>query len=472
MKPAILQRLLVMLLLMCVCGHAAEPHHIAIYAPGITYQVDIVVREGAEYVGLTDLLEPLGRLESRADGKKIKLSFNGLDAEFQDGKRQFKLRGEKQDLSANFAVIDGRGYIPVAALAHLLPRIAELPADFHVAAHRLFLGGAQVRYACELLHAPSRLVLTFTAPVNPLIRVEKGRVRFAFRREAVVGGSPASVPYGDELIQSTAWQESADGFELDVNVQKPVTVIAGGGGRSFTIQAAVAAAPPAMAPRVNAPVAAPNGQSAASSGVVQRPVRTLPFVFLDAAHGGGDAGEMLGASVPEKNVTLALARRLQKELESRGVAVVMSRTSDAQLSNDQRAVAANTSHAVLYVSLHASSSGNGLRIYTAMVPSLPAGQGRQSFLPWDAAQAPSLPDSRIAAAALDAQATSAGFHAQTSSVPLRPLNSVTIAAVAVELAPPPGGSANDLGSAEYQARAAAALADAIAGLRGRLQEAP
>jgi N-acetylmuramoyl-L-alanine amidase len=59
---------------------------------------------------------------------------------------------------------------------------------------------------------------------------------------------------------------------------------------------------------------------------------------------------------------------------------------------------------------------------------------------------------------------------RTSAAPLRPLNSVTIAAVAVEVAPL-GTSPDELATPEYQQKIAAALASGIASLRGKLENA-
>jgi N-acetylmuramoyl-L-alanine amidase len=170
----------------------------------------------------------------------------------------------------------------------------------------------------------------------------------------------------------------------------------------------------------------------------------------------------------EKTVNLALAHRLQKELESRGVSVVLTRVADNVLTWDQRAVSANTSHAVLYIAIHSSSGGHGVRVYTSMIPSPQPGQTNRSFLPWELAQSPFLQQSGVAASALAAECTASGLPVRSSSVPLRPLNSVTIAAVAIEIAPL-GSSADELNTPQYQQKVAAALASGIAALRGKLE---
>ena len=80
---------------------------------------------------------------------------------------------------------------------------------------------------------------------------------------------------------------------------------------------------------------------------------------------------------------------------------------------------------------------------------------------------PLLPLSRIVAAAIVTELQKKNIPSQSSSASLRPLNNVSMPAVAVELAPGPNGLA-DLTSANYQQRTAAAIADAIASVRDRL----
>ena len=467
---SIFVRTTALLLLLLAASFATDPRRVAIYAPRTNYQVDILVRDGVDYVGITDLLEPLGRLESHIDGKKLKITFNGSDAEFQDGKRQYRVRSNnKLELPSNFLFVDGRGFIPATSLAQLLPRVTDQPAEFHAKSRRLFVGSPQFHLSAELRHSPSRLVLSFPVPVNPSTLIEKGRVRLLFRREPVVSNGADNVSYGDPFLLNTNFAEVPGGAEFIASIQQPATVSIGDGGRTVTIAAAAQTpAPPAAAPT---PAQAAATNTATNTGQTRAPVqRVRPFVILDAAHGGYETGSVLSTTLMEKTVNLALARRLQKELDARGIPVVLTRIADNLLTWDQRAVSANTSHASLYVALHSSVSGHGIRVYTSMVPAAQAGQSNRTFLPWESAQSPHLPQSDMAASALAAECTSRGLPARSSAAPLRPLNSVTIAAIAIEVAPL-GSSADELGTPEYQQKVAAALAASIAALRGKLEVA-
>ena len=82
-------------------------------------------------------------------------------------------------------------------------------------------------------------------------------------------------------------------------------------------------------------------------------------VVIDAGHGGKDPGALGkdGDTVvaQEKDINLAVALGVQRELESAGVNVLMTRTEDVYPSNLSRAELANTNNADLYVAIHTNS---------------------------------------------------------------------------------------------------------------------
>lgn len=79
--------------------------------------------------------------------------------------------------------------------------------------------------------------------------------------------------------------------------------------------------------------------------------RRLRVVVLDPGHGGADAGVTAG-EIAEKDLTLALARRLRGELESQGIRVVLTRSDDRDMPSETRAELANRVGADLVLSLH------------------------------------------------------------------------------------------------------------------------
>ncbi|MBO0912430.1 MAG: N-acetylmuramoyl-L-alanine amidase, partial [Acidobacteria bacterium] len=88
--------------------------------------------------------------------------------------------------------------------------------------------------------------------------------------------------------------------------------------------------------------------------------------MIDPAHGGSESGAVLNPALLEKDVTLALARRLRQDLTARGIAGELVRDGDSTLSTDDRAARANSERPALYICLHASSLVGSTRVVTAM----------------------------------------------------------------------------------------------------------
>ncbi|HTO52785.1 MAG TPA: N-acetylmuramoyl-L-alanine amidase [Myxococcota bacterium] len=79
-------------------------------------------------------------------------------------------------------------------------------------------------------------------------------------------------------------------------------------------------------------------------------------VVIDAGHGGVDLGARGVGGVLEKDLTLAVARKVAAELRAHRVPVVETRTKDMFISLIDRTAIANQAHARLYVSIHANSA--------------------------------------------------------------------------------------------------------------------
>jgi N-acetylmuramoyl-L-alanine amidase len=191
---------------------------------------------------------------------------------------------------------------------------------------------------------------------------------------------------------------------------------------------------------------------------------------VDASHGGNDRGEALSTTLAEKDLTVAFARRLRQELENRGIPTLVLRDSDANLSLDDRAYYANTTHAAIYVALHAASNGHGVRLYTALLPYAGA-DDRGPFRSWTTAQSSSTVLSQAAAASVAAELKRQQVAVRTLTAPLRPLNNIVTAAIAVEVAPT-ASDASQLTSPDYQQLVVGAVANGIFAIRAQLGAAP
>jgi N-acetylmuramoyl-L-alanine amidase len=190
------------------------------------------------------------------------------------------------------------------------------------------------------------------------------------------------------------------------------------------------------------------------------------FVVIDPSHGGDERGASLTNQLAEKDITLAFARRLRQELEARGLATLLLRDGDTTLSLDQRASLTNSAHPAIYLCLHAASQGNGVRVYTALVPG--GSENRGPFLSWDGAQSAFQLLSRSAGSGLVTALQNKQVPTRSLITPLRPLNNITTAALALEVAPP-SDDVSQLNSPAYQQIVASAIASGIADVRDKLE---
>lgn len=96
-------------------------------------------------------------------------------------------------------------------------------------------------------------------------------------------------------------------------------------------------------------------------------------IIVDAGHGGHDTGAIGPTGVREKDVTLAVARAVARELKAHGYMVVLTRDSDDFVSLEDRTAIANRAKGDLFVSIHANSSEShrpsGVETYSLNVAS-------------------------------------------------------------------------------------------------------
>ena len=213
--------------------------------------------------------------------------------------------------------------------------------------------------------------------------------------------------------------------------------------------------------------ASPTAQPQASPQGSPALTKTAPefLVIIDPSHGGDDKGVIYSSKLQEKEITLAFARELRDELDDRGIAVRLLRESDVSLTIEKRAEITNSHHNTVYVAIHAARAGQGVRIYSAMIPAPSPHSG--PFIPWQTAQSGALVRSRILAKAVVGELQRKKMQVLGLNAPLRPLNNIVAPAIAVEL-PPNGGEPRPSEAAKLQNAIAAAVAAGIATSRNQM----
>jgi N-acetylmuramoyl-L-alanine amidase len=475
-----------MVLLLFSHAPAAEEKRLAVYTAQTNFTILVIDHDGQDYVSVTDLVDPIGDATLTHKGRRWKLRLDtqgkNTEAEFREAADTATVRGKTVHLTKPFWTDGQRGYVPVASTAVLMAQFTHQSTSFRENSRRLFVGDVSTTFTAEVSKsAPNKLVLHFSAPVNPEIATEPGRVRLRFNREPLIPGGSNPQSFDSAAIHSSTFSESNGGSEITVATSAPTQAAFSDGGRTViltaSLPAAQAAAPPANPGAPSAtntasaqPQQTPPAQSATTSAA--QPAASPRFVVLiDPAHGGDDSGATLGDGLLEKDVTMAIARRIRADLDQRGIATILLRDGDSTLTLEQRAATANGSRAALYLGIHATTFGTGVHLYSARFNGdvRPANHG---FLPWDSAQALYLNTSHNLAASLVTEFESRQIHSLPLESGLRPLRNVAKPAIVVEVAEPehpPADVKEGLSSVAYQQAIAAAVGSGVANVRGAVE---
>jgi N-acetylmuramoyl-L-alanine amidase len=134
---------------------------------------------------------------------------------------------------------------------------------------------------------------------------------------------------------------------------------------------------------------------------MRRNAAPAPFtlVVLDPGHGGQDSGAMCG-TIFEKDLTLDIAQRIDRLLQSQGVATLMTRVGDSYVSLQDRAAVTNRSRDCIFISIHFNESKkvvSGVVTYYAEHQAAPAPK-LASWIPFF--QGPAADDPTLASQSL------------------------------------------------------------------------
>lgn len=83
----------------------------------------------------------------------------------------------------------------------------------------------------------------------------------------------------------------------------------------------------------------------------------IKLVIIDPGHGGKDSGAIGPSGLKEKDITLAIAKEMKRDLERNlDVEVILTRSKDKYLTLTERTDIANLRRADLFISLHINAS--------------------------------------------------------------------------------------------------------------------
>jgi N-acetylmuramoyl-L-alanine amidase len=243
------------------------------------------------------------------------------------------------------------------------------------------------------------------------------------------------------------------------------------------------------------PFPAPPRPAAPAPAGPLAPVPSLPppalrTVVIDPGHGGDENGAVGASGALEKDITLAIARRLKAGLESRlGVRVLMTREGDQTVPLDDRAALANNNKGDLLISIHANASlrpdVSGAQVYylsadeageearraaaaRQTLPALGGGSRDVEMILWEVAQVRHLSDSAVLAGMVEERMKEAvPLNARPlQQAPFRVLAGANMPAILVEVGFLTNAAEEGrLKSESHQEAIARALLDAVTRFR-------
>lgn len=242
---------------------------------------------------------------------------------------------------------------PAGLLAILLAAFVAAPASVLAAPAVV----QAVRFSTAAGH--TRLVVELSAPAAVSHQALKDPARVVLDVSAEPGPDLQPLTIDDALVSRVRVGATPGGqarlvLDLKSSVDYRILEVPADGTRPHRIVLDLFA----MAPRGKTPAGAEKpGDPAATAPPAERRGRSKPWVVVvDAGHGGVDPGA-IGFNLREKDVSLAIARRLVRELNARpGLQAWLSRDDDSFLPLRQRIQAAEKRDADLFISVHANAS--------------------------------------------------------------------------------------------------------------------
>lgn len=399
-----------------------------------------------------------------------------------------------------------RWLVPVEFISRALAPIYDVRLDLRRASRLLVIGDLRVpRVTAQYDEGPASLRVTFeiTPRATALVTQAQGRLVMRIDADALDASLPPPPQQG--LLRAIRATEP-NTIQMDLGQRfstfRASPPVSSGAAAVITVEllaagADTSAAAPDAPAAPTAPVApvAPGGDLPLLGGGARPSVRTI---VIDPGHGGEDTGVTGPDGALEKDVTLAVARRLKSSIEARlGMRVLLTHEEGTRVDADGRAAIANNNKADLFISLHANGSlrpsVRGAVILTlsldrvgedarrqsqadkAVLPVFGGGAREISLVEWELAQAAHLDGSNAFAGIVDQKLrTTGGLPSVTlQRAPMRTLAGTNMPALLIEM----GYLSNPdeermLTSTGFQNRLALALTEAIAAFRDYVEHGP
>jgi N-acetylmuramoyl-L-alanine amidase len=376
--------------------------------------IPTVANGDQELVGLDDLAAAF-QLAVREEAGAITVSYKGKTVVLTPEQALASVAGRLVSLPAPPTRAGRRWLVPLEFISRALAPIYDQRLDLRKPSHLLIVGDLRVPHLTlryEPQGANARLTIDAAPRATSTVSQENDRLTIKFDADALDAPTPLlPAQPASALVQTVRLVAPATlvvelgprfgsfratalpGQPPDASIRQVIDLLAAQTTEAQTPQPAAPPPPPTTPP----PELPPFGQ----------PASTLRTIVVDPGHGGDDDGVKGAGGAKEKDVTLAVARRLKGALEGRlGIRVLLTRDDDRNVPIDDRSAMANNNKADLFVSLHANGSprkaASGAIIFAAgfapqaehaagastpeRLPTFGGGLREIDLVPWDLAQ--------------------------------------------------------------------------------------
>jgi N-acetylmuramoyl-L-alanine amidase len=309
-------------------------------------QLSVIHQGNQTYFAVDEVITALGGTVRQENGG-FKAALGGVEAAFGADSRFAVVRDDLVEMPVPPLSAAGKPYATIQFFQGYLSRAANLDATWDANGRVLQvrpMQQTQVSVGTSLANVQgiTKVVLTLSAPAEYAIVKEPGAYTVRFK-------SSIRAPYTDQAhddpnvsklsfigsdlrIQITSPDVIADAYKLD----NPFRIVL-----DLRKGTAAATVPNAQLPTPARPVEAPG----------------IHTIVIDPGHGGKDVGAIGPGGTSEKDLTLAVSRKLASALAAKtGARIVLTREDDAVVSLDQRTAIANQYKADLFLSVHMNAA--------------------------------------------------------------------------------------------------------------------
>ena len=433
-------------------SQTAQPPALSLLSKDGRRALPIALVADQEFVALDDLAAAFQLTVREESLGAVTVSYKGKTIVLTPDQALASVSGRLVSLPAPPARNGRRWLVPVEFISRALSLIYDTRLDLRKPSRLLVIGDLRVpritvRY--DSLGASGRLTIDATPRATATVTQEAEHLTITFDADALDAPNPPLPSPGSPGLILSVRLVDATTMAVDLGPR-----VAGFKAASQPVDATMRLVIDLVAAQTDAAAPAPPQPPPDLPPAFGQLVSAFRTVAIDPGHGGDDEGVKSADGAKEKDLTLAIARRVKSVIEARlGLHVLLTRDDDHTVPVDERTSIANNNKADLFISLHANGSMRpataGAAIYVAAfdtdaghmagggerVATFGGGSREIELVPWDLAQTRHLEQS-AALADLIEQA----FHDRVplaarpvDRAPLRVLESANMPAVLVEL---------------------------------------